>query len=398
MRKEIDVIVLGLSPTGLYAVREAAGAGYRVLGVGAPGALGLWSRFLEDSITHPTPEARVVAIIERFPIGSAFKPVLFVTSDQDLEAVISRNSELKDRVHLQGSCLDGLAARIMDKASFYKLCEVNSVSYPKLWAASVDDATAYSKKITYPCMIKPARIQDVKHLMSGKKGWILHDQSKFDQTLSIIPVEAGTLLMQEIVPGPESNIMLWCGFIDSAGHVRQRFTARKLRQYPAGFGSASLVQSEVCNETSEVAERLLKKIGYQGIAAAEFKRHPVTGELKIIEINPRPSLWFSVTTAAGVPLIKTAIADATGTALPPLARQRDGVRWQYGIKDFSSKLFYWRQPRFVLPAPNVNSSGPQKERANVVWSLNDPMPALAEIVAFARKGAVRVRAKLTTRT
>ena len=110
--------------------------------------------------------------------------------------------------------------------------------------------------------------------------------------------------MQEIISGPESNITLWCGYIDAAGSVRQSFTARKLRQYPPGFGSASLVESEVCRETSETAERFLVKAGYRGIAAAEFKRHPKTGELKIIEVNPRPSLWFSVSTKSGVRLVE----------------------------------------------------------------------------------------------
>ncbi|MFK7891731.1 MAG: ATP-grasp domain-containing protein [Granulosicoccus sp.] len=239
-------------------------------------------------------------------------------------------------------------------------------------------------------MIKPARIQDVKHLMKGQKGWIVHEQSEFDHTMSQIPIEAGMLLMQEIVPGPESNIMLWCGFIDSTGEVLQRFTARKLRQYPAGFGSASLVQSETCTETSEAAEGLLKRLGYQGIAAAEFKKDPVTHELKIIEINPRASLWFSISTAAGIPLIGTAVAEATGTAMPAMIKQIDGVRWRYGLKDVSSKIFYIRRPDFVLPAPDVNRSGRAKKRADVVWTWNDPMPVVGELVSFILKGASRV--------
>ena len=65
MPENTDVIVLGLSPTGLYAVREAARAGHSVLGVGAPGAPGLWSRFLADRIVAEAAEDRVAAILER---------------------------------------------------------------------------------------------------------------------------------------------------------------------------------------------------------------------------------------------------------------------------------------------------------------------------------------------
>jgi len=384
MPESVDVIVLGLSPTGLYAVREAARAGYSVLGVGAPGAPGLWSRFLTARLSAVTPEERVEAILQRVPAGGD-KPVLIVTSDQDLEAVIARASDLAGRVHLQDSYTDGLAARIMDKDSFYRLCKSHGVAYPSLWSAHMTQAAGHRDRIAYPAMIKPARIQDVKHLMAGRKGWIVRSPSDFDAVLPLIPAEAGTLLMQEIVPGPESDITLWCGYLDSAGQVCQRFTARKLRQYPAGFGSASLVQSETCPETAEIAEQLLTALGYRGIAAAEFKRHPATGALNIIEMNPRPSLWFSVATRAGVPLVETAIADARGATLPLVARQKDGVLWRYTAKDLASRLFYARNRDFVLPAPDLSRMAPVTGHADVTGARDDPAPSFGELVAFAGK-------------
>lgn len=384
-RKPIDVIVLGLSPTGLYAVREAARAGWSVLGVGAPGAPGLGSRFLTDRISAETADARVDAILERFTPDQTNKPFLVVTSDQDLEVVCAKSELLSRHVNLQGSYLDGLAEKIMDKDIFYQMCAKHDVIYPSLWSANIEAAQSFRDKIAYPAMIKPARIQDVKHLMAGKKGWVVKSKDDFDAILPSIPPQAGTLLMQEIVPGPESNITLWCGYIDRSGNVRQRFTARKLRQYPAGFGSASLVQSEVCEETARSAETLLKKLGYKGIAAAEFKRHPETGELKIIEVNPRPSLWFSAATASGVPLVETAIAEASGQTLPPVAQQKEGVVWRYGLKDLASKLFYLRNPNFVLPPPDLSRKKRTTGRSDVTSAWDDPMPALYEGVGFVQK-------------
>jgi predicted ATP-grasp superfamily ATP-dependent carboligase len=243
-------------------------------------------------------------------------------------------------------------------------------------------------------MIKPARIQDVKHVMAGQKGWIVRSRLEFEEVLPKIPSEAGTLLLQEIVPGPESNITLWCGYLDATGEVRQRFTARKLRQYPAGFGSASLVQSEACPETAEIAEALLSKLGYRGIAAAEFKRHPDTGELKIIEVNPRPSLWFSVATAAGVPLIETAVADAFEKPLPPKAIQKDGILWRYRSKDLASQAFYIWKKDFVLPPPDLAMKAPVTGHADVTGAWDDPAPVFAELANYARKFLNRLVSKL----
>jgi predicted ATP-grasp superfamily ATP-dependent carboligase len=393
MQRTADVIVLGLSPTGLYAVREAARAGYSVLGVGAPAACGLWSRFLTERIVADTPNDRVDAILNRVRTDQNEKPVLIVTSDQDLEAVISRSEALSRVVHLQGAYTNGLASRIMDKDVFYQLCERHGVVYPSLWSAAVDLAEQYREQIAYPSMIKPARIQDVKHLMAGQKGWIVKDAAEFDATLPKIPFEAGTLLMQEIVPGPESNITLWCGYLDANGQVRQRFTARKLRQYPAGFGSASLVQSETCAETAEIAEGLLSAMGYRGIAAAEFKRHPETGKLKIIEVNPRPSLWFSLATKAGVPLIETAVAEAIGKPVPAFKKQVDGMLWRYATKDLASRVFYLRNRNFVLPEPDLTRMAQVTGHADVSGAWDDPAPAAGEVFGFARKLVKRLRSK-----
>lgn len=390
MPESIDVIVLGLSPTGLYAAREAGRAGYSVLGVGAPGAPGLWSRFLTRRITAATPAGRVEAILQQTVANCGTRPVLIVTSDQDLEAVMARADDLRGRVHLQTSYIDGLAAKILDKDSFYQLCASHGMAYPFLWTSDIISLAEYRDRITYPVMIKPARIHDVKHLMAGQKGWIVRKASDFEAVLPSIPAEAGTLLMQEIVRGPESEITLWCGYIDRDGQVRQRFTARKLRQYPAGFGSASLVQSETCKETAENAERLLLALGYRGIAAAEFKRDAETGTLKIIEINPRPSLWFSITTKAGVPLIETAIAEARGAAPPKLNNQKDGVLWRYFSKDFASRLFYARNRDFVLSPPDLSLMTPVTGYAVATGTWDDPAPMLREWGTFAGKLAKRV--------
>jgi len=390
-----EVIVVGLSPTGLYAVREAKRAGYRVVGVGAPGAPGLWSRDLSVRIKMETAEGRVQAIIEHLSTAhkhnNRTKPVLIITSDQDLEAVMARADELSQYADMQETYCNGLAAQILDKDQFYCLCDKNDIPYPKLCSAPVNNASALRDKVTYPCIVKPARIQEVKHLMSGKKGWVLESAADFDRIVPTIPSEAGTILMQEIIPGPEHLITLWCGYIDKSGDVRQRFTARKLRQYPPGFGSASLVQSEVDEESAEMAERLLVALGYHGIAAAEFKRHPKTGALTIIEVNPRPSLWFSVSTAAGVLIVKTAIAELTGNTLPDRATQKNGVRWRYLIKDLATMLFYYRSKNFVLPAPDTTFSGSAKSHADVVGTLRDPGPAVAETIQYIRKFLSRLR-------
>ena len=226
--------------------------------------------------------------------------------------------------------------------------------------------------------------------MRGSKGWIVRDADELAAIMPGIPASAGTLLAQEIVPGPESEITLCCAWLDGEGQAHQAFTARKLRQYPPGFGSASLVQSHDEPESLETFTRLLAAIGYRGIAAGEFKRHPETGELSIIEINVRPSLWFSVSQSAGRPVVLDAYRRMAGLAPLPAHPQRQGVRWRYALKDLASALSYRRHSDFILPPPDIEVCGKASTTVHPVHQADDPRPARREVWLLARKAFDRL--------
>lgn len=376
--------VLGLSPTGLYAIRELGRAEIPVFAVGAALQSGAASRYAFRRILDSDPIGQLARLQSH--CGSLPEnPVLFPTSDEHVQVLIDNASTLSGRFVFQNSYSDGLGAKILDKDEFYKLCEAQGVAYPKLKMANAEDLSGMRLDMSFPCIIKPSRIHDIKEQMAGEKGWIARNAREFDRICKSLPRDAGTMLVQEVVPGPESEITLFCAYFDRAGNVRQPFTARKLRQYPAGFGSASLVQSVQEDETAEIATQFLSAIGYRGIAAAEFKRDPYTKSLKIIEINIRPSLWFSVSTASGKHVMLAAYHDLadTGVTLPEIP-QKDGVRWRYGLKDMASAQFYRKSHDFVLPAPNIDAVGRARNQVSAVYALDDPAPFLYEILHYGK--------------
>ncbi len=380
-------VVLGLSPTGLHVVRELGRAGVPVIGVSDSFQAGAASRYLVQKLIDPDPERRLDWLTRRFPSDpTGLRPVLIPTSDQDIDFLINNAPRLAGHFVFQRSYADGLARRIMDKETFYELCQIHDIAYPRLRRGLPEEIAALRDEITYPCMIKPSRIQDVKSQLRGQKGWFARDATEFDRVVPELPANAGTLLVQEIIGGPESAITLYCGYFDGTGKVHQAFTARKLRQYPPGFGSASLVQSAPEDESRGIAEDFLTALGYRGIAAAEFKPDPATRTLKIIEINVRPSLWFSLSGASGKPTVLAAYHDLAGTAADPSERpQLNGVRWRYALKDSWSTLFYRRRPSFILPAPDTEAVGPAARHVHAVYARDDAWPVLAEIRHLARK-------------
>jgi predicted ATP-grasp superfamily ATP-dependent carboligase len=236
-----------------------------------------------------------------------------------------------------------------------------------------------SDALQFPIFVKPDQIHHVKHAMKGQKGWIVNGRADLERLSASLPGGDHTFVAQEIVPGPESEILLYCAYFDAQGQPRQAFTGRKLRQYPPGFGSASLVVSEICEEAREISERFLTAIGYQGIAACEFKRDPRDKKLKLIEINPRPSLWFSLANAADKTVMLAAYHDLGGTGVPlPEGVQKTAVGWRYLNRDVYSAYFYSRAQDFLLPKPDVGAYWAAGKRVDAVYCQDDPWPAASE--------------------
>ena len=384
-------VVMGLSPTGLHVVRALGAAGIEVTGIGEGFQAGRFSRYLYRCILTRTAEERLDILLRLYPeAAEGRRPVLIPTSDQDVQLVLDHADQLSRRYAFQHSYRDGTAARIMSKDSFYELCAESQVEFPAVWNSRREDLLDLLPEVTFPCLVKPARIHDIKNEMRGRKVWIMRDAEEFRRKAADIPASAGTLLVQQIVPGPESQITLCCLHMDRQGVARQLFTARKLRQFPPGFGSASLVESAREPETAKISTELLSAIGYSGIAALEFKRHPDTGKLCIIEVNVRPSLWFGLSGASGRETVLSAFRELAGHAgALPERPQIQHMRWRYFTRDIASTLFYRLRPNFVLPPPRVPRGGGVTGRVGAVFARRDPVPALGELLNVLNKSIFR---------
>lgn len=381
----IDIVVLGLSPTGLYALRELQQAGYTVAVADQVDGCARWSRaarhcwrLRDDAELHDRLQS--VADAQEAP------PLLLPTNDRYIEWLTLRHAALAPRFRVAG-CYGGVAAELLDKQRFHALCTRHGMATPGIW--HLPDAAALQQaidRIPYPCLLKPALVHKARPFLRGDKLLIAHTRAQLQDLWSRLPPDTGGWIVQEIIPGPESAITVFGAYVDAAGQAHQSFVARKLRQYPPGFGSASLALSTTCEETRTLSQDFLGRIGFHGICGTEFKRDPRDGRLKLIEINPRPTLWFALSHAAGKRIATAWARDLCAGAAPADIAQRDGVLWRYLAKDLAAARFYRRHAAgFALPAPQTDAAAAAVARCWAVYDRRDPLPALLEPLLYLRK-------------
>jgi D-aspartate ligase len=387
----IDIVVLGLSPTGLYALRELEQAGYAVVAADDTVGCARWSRAATQcwSLRDDTD---LQERLQRLADAQAEPVLLLPTNDRYIEWLSTHHAELAPRFRFAG-CYRGLAAEMLDKLRFHALCQTHGVATPGIW--HLPDAQALREAIDhipYPCLLKPALVHKARPFLRGDKLLVARTRGQLQDYWNSLPPDSGGWLVQEIIPGAESEITVFGAYVDANGTSQQSFVARKLRQYPPGFGSASLALSSTCEETRTLSQDFLRRLGFHGICGTEFKRDPRDGRLKIIEINPRPTLWFALSHAAGKRIAAAWARDLRGESAPEETAQRDGVLWRYLAKDLAARQFYQRHAlEFVLPAPQTAAADAAAERCWAVYDRRDPLPALLEPLLYLRKFFARRR-------
>lgn len=178
--------------------------------------------------------------------------------------------------------------------------------------------------------------------------------------------------LQDYVEGPDSNIYVYCVYVNAKGEPSQGLTLHKLRQSPPFYGVARV--AEVTQHVSQLREatvEMLRRIGFRGIAAAEFKLDARDGTFRLIEINGRSVLTNLLLRRAGMDLAWMAWCDfVKGQVEPPHLNGWPGI-WVNLHADLAYSTVYrhldpisWRE--FFAPY--------RRPMIEAVWSWRDPLP------------------------
>ncbi len=313
-------------------VRPLARAGVPCAVVNAEDHLVAYSRHTRELIPALDAWNRPSALVDRmleFARGQRVKPVLFYQSDADLLLVSRHRARLAESFELLLPDAD-LVEDLVDKARFHRLASELGLPVPKSLLLSAHTAPA-DVALEFPIVVKPlVRQEAVWSAVASHAKAILFDSQ--DRLLELWPrivaSGGGDVLAQEVVPGPERLIESYHAYIDAQGNVAGEFTGRKIRTLPLERGHSTALEITASEDVAVMGRRVLMTLGLQGVAKVDFKRAP-DRSLRLLEVNPRFTLWNNPGSVAGVNLPAMVYADLAGRPRPrPRAtRVRAGVRW-----------------------------------------------------------------------
>jgi len=374
-------VVLCVSPTGLAVARSLAPRGVAVFGVDDQrleiGHSSRWFR-RDARITFEPPGEGLLQGLLAFGGECAQPPVLFCAGDSYIEFVADNHEVLREHYVLADSMRPEVNSVLVNKRSFYQRCRALGADLPLTYFPEDEpDARRAAKELRYPAIVKPNYSHLVREKLGGRK---LVEVSGAEELVSwwrrLRDWGTGCVL-QEVISGPESNIFVAGVYVDSQLQVRSLFTARKSRQYPPWYGSGSYMEACWSEEIASLSSDLLVKLGYRGIAGTEYKWDVRDERWKLIEVNPRPTLWFSLTRAAGVDVIWDAYSDLIGNPNPVHVNcQDDEIRWQLLVRDLVSGWYFLRRRELSLREFLRTVIDPRK-KDYAILSSRDPRTAIA---------------------
>ncbi len=250
-------------------------------------------------------------------------------------------------------------ANAADKSHVIGLARTLGIPVPRtVVASSAAQGIADAPALPFPIVVKPARSR-----VRTPGGWVstgvayAHDAASLRRSLEGLPTAVYPVLLQERIEGPGVGVFV---AIDRGNPVAT-FAHRRVREKPPSGGVSVLCESAAVDPVAaEHATKLLRAIGWRGVAMVEFKQDRRDGSLRLMEINGR--FWGSLQLAvdAGVDFPGIAAAIAAGQPLTAAPAYRVGVRSRWLAGDLDALLLQLLRSRGHL---NLPPSHPGRLRA-----------------------------------
>lgn len=337
-------------------------------------------------------------------LGKQFseKPVLIYGEDINMLFISRTRDELqKDYSFLMPP--RGLAEKFVNKTDFQQLAEAHDIPVPRTrFAHSFDELVEVSKQISYPAFVKPAFTMnwafDTPELKEKYRSYKFalrqyHSAEEMLEWCRNLPLGNGGVLVQEFIEGSDREVFSFHGYFDERSRPLAYFVGRKIRTYPMHHGGSAFIETVDEPTVAKIGIESLQKVNFSGIVKIDMKRNPRDGSFKILEVNPRYTLWESLGAFAGMNLCTVALLHARGKLTEPVKHTYAlGYKWLFFKQDFRAFFTgYWRAGEFTLWQYLKSLRG---KKIYQLWDWKDPVPSCYSAFQFGVKNARKIIRKV----
>ncbi|OPY67919.1 MAG: D-aspartate ligase [Syntrophorhabdaceae bacterium PtaU1.Bin034] len=370
-------VIIGGDFQGLGIARNLAPLDIPVIIVDTRFCIGRVSRYTDRYFSSPPltdPEGFVDFLIRLAFEEGMKKWVLFPTSDRAV-FILSKYRDRLSEYYLVPTPPWEITRLAYDKKLTHRLAEKLEIPAPITFFPQ-DLEELKDLVLDFPVILKPSVIANFFPVVKRKALPVRNRNELMEgyrYMSSIIPKDE--IMVQEIIGGGAKNLYSFCSLFRE-GVVKAKIMARRLRQHPMDFGSATTF-ALTCEEPEleRMSVRLLENIHYYGLSEVEFMFDQKDRTFKLLEINPRTWGWHTLGAKAGVNFSALLFMDMNDRSVSVDSFEK-GVKWIREITDLPTVLTELIKKRMKI-REYIESVRGKKELA--VYSRRDPLPFVAEL-------------------
>jgi predicted ATP-grasp superfamily ATP-dependent carboligase len=376
--KSIGALILGGDFQGLGIIRCLYEYNVPCFVVDYEIGIAKYSRYVKRSVYEPNllDENYFVDYL----IGLAKKQdlkdwVLYATKDEMLKIISINLVKLKEwfKVPLPGW---DVVQKFYFKEQAYKIAESIGIPIPKIYDhSSIDDLLRHN--LQFPLVLKPS-FKEKYYPITKKKAIRVNniDELKKEYSEMNAIIDTSEIVVQEMIEGGTKNLFSYATYFDGEKSIGG-ITAVRLRQHPMDFGHATTYAVSVFKpELFEMGNKILKAIGYSGIAEVEFMWDDREKVFKFIEINGRFWGWHTLAREAGINFPFILYQHMLGQVISTNDAEIN-AKWVRLLTDLPTVFQEIFKGRFTIKDYIASMKG---KKRFAVFSINDPLPFFVEIL------------------
>lgn len=259
-------------------------------------------------------------------------PILMGCTDEYAEFIIDNRDRLSEE-YITPYIDKDLKEKLIEKESFYQMCEDKGLDYPKTYIFSKGDKVT-EFDFEYPVIIKPSdSVLFWKHPFEGmEKVYMANNRDEFIKIIE--EIYSGkydkSLIIQDYIPGDDSHMRVLTCYSDRNGKVKMMCLGHVLLEEhtPTARGNHAAIITEYDEELMDKIKNFLESINYTGYSNFDMKFDSRDNKYKLFEINLRQGRSNYYVTASGNNIAEYIVRDRIGKEELDLKIQKDPYYWR----------------------------------------------------------------------